>query len=192
MSSSTPGAVLYYTVDSTTTPTTRSPTYNATLGVIVTQTRTVVKAIAATVGSGPSAVAASAQVLLACESPSITPDGGAFVDYAEVVLRSEVAGASVHFTNDGSEPTATSAIFEFPICVGKTGTVIKAITMHPLLNMSAVTVSQVFTVKAAKPRLQPDAGVFEEEAKISITTATPGAEIHCTVDGSPATEDSPV
>ncbi|MFN9897505.1 MAG: chitobiase/beta-hexosaminidase C-terminal domain-containing protein, partial [bacterium] len=45
MSSSTPGAVLYYTVDST-TPTTRSPKDNPTLGVIVTQTRTVVKALA--------------------------------------------------------------------------------------------------------------------------------------------------
>ena len=191
MSSSTPGAVLYYTLDST-TPTTRSPKYDPALGVIVTQTRTVVKAIAATVGSGPSALAASPQVLVACESPSITPDGGLFVDYAKVMLRTGVAGASVHFTDDGSEPTATSAIFEFPIRVEKTGTVIKAVTTHPLLDISAVTVSQVFTVKAAKPQLQPNAGVFEEEAKISITTATTGAEIHCTVDGSPATEDSPV
>ena len=191
MSSSTPGAVLYYTLDST-TPTTRSPKYDPALGVIVTQTRTVVKAIAATVGSGPSAVAASPQVLVACESPSITPDGGLFVDYADGMLRTGVAGASVHFTDDGSEPTATSAIFEFPIRMEKTGTVIKAVTTHPLLDMSAVTVSQVFTVQAAKPRMQPNAGTFEEEAKISITTATPGAEIHCTLDGSPATKDSPV
>ena len=191
MASTTPGAMLYYTTDSS-TPTTLSARYDPALGVIIKTTRTVVKAIAATAGSASSAVAVSPQVMVACESPSITPDGGTFVDFAEVTLSSGVAGASVHFTEDGSEPDVTSAIFEFPFRVQKTGAVIKAVTVHPLLDTSAVTESLVFTVKAAKPQLQPPSGVFTEKAEISITSTTPDAQIHCTMDGTPATADSPV
>jgi hypothetical protein len=98
----------------------------------------------------------------------------------------------IHFTLDGTDPDETSQQYDAPFVIRQTNTVVKAIAVHPLLANSKVTTSAEFVILASPPELSPKSCVFTEKADISISTATAGAQIHCTLDGTTPTVDSPV
>ena len=102
--------------------------------------------------------------------------------------RPATAGAQA----DGTDPTPLSAVFGAPIALGTTQVVLKAMASHPDLTDSDVVVSLPFTIRATPPEFTPDGGTFVGEADIHISSATPGAAIHCTTDGSPPSAVSPV
>jgi hypothetical protein len=79
-----------------------------------------------------------------------------------------------------------------PFAVGETDLAIKAIAMHINLAPSNVVESAVYTVKASAPVLDPMEGDFTAEALIKVTSATTGAELRCTLDGSDPTADTDV
>lgn len=61
-------------------------------------------------------------------SPVISPDSGLHPDSIEVSLTSETPGAAIHFTTDGSEPTAASALYSGSFLLENSAT-IKAIAV---------------------------------------------------------------
>jgi len=65
------------------------------------------------VGQMPSTVA----------TPVITPNGGTFIGSVEVKLSVATAGATIRYTTDGSEPTATSWIYQNPFFLSSSVTV---------------------------------------------------------------------
>ncbi len=61
-------------------------------------------------------------------SPAISPDSGVHPDSIEVTLSCETPGASIHFTTDGSEPTAASLRYTGPLLLENPAT-LKAIAV---------------------------------------------------------------
>lgn len=56
-------------------------------------------------------------------TPTFTPDGGSFPGPIQVALSTATSGAQIHWTVDGSEPTAASALYTGPVPVRMTGTI---------------------------------------------------------------------
>lgn len=59
-----------------------------------------------------------------CYPPRISPKGGAFYDDpVTVTMFCPIAGSTIHYTTDGSDPSTASAVYEGPITVGDDCTV---------------------------------------------------------------------
>ena len=58
-----------------------------------------------------------------CYAPKISPNGGDFYDPFEVTMFCPIAGSTIHYTTDGSEPTVASPVYEAPITVSENCTV---------------------------------------------------------------------
>jgi len=112
LSTSTPNATINYTLDGT-YPTTSSPVYT---GPIKATTNTAIIAVA----SAPSynaSTGARGNYTIVAPPPTITPESGTFTDTAKVTMSDAVPGAVIHYTDDGSTPTASSPIYTGPITV---------------------------------------------------------------------------
>jgi hypothetical protein len=139
----------------------------------------------------PSTVSESVAYKLEVSDPTMSPNGGEFVDSVLVTIASDTPAARIHYTLDGTDPDATCPVYNRPLAIGTTGVVIKAVALHSGLESSNIVESATFTVKASAPELDPADGVFTNEALIKATTFTGGAEIRCTSDGSEPTPETP-
>jgi outer membrane protein OmpA-like peptidoglycan-associated protein len=92
------------------------------------------------------------------------PAAGDYTGSQMVVLSSPTPGAVIHYTTDGSEPTAESPIYTGPIRVDGPMTV-KAIAVAPDMPASAVS-SAAYTV--APPPPPPPARVAITEKKLEL------------------------
>ena len=73
-------------------------------------------------------------------TPVISPEGGVYEEPQTVTISCDTDGAQIHYTTDGSEPTAESPVYSEPITVNETMT-ISAVAMKDGLYNSAVAVS---------------------------------------------------
>jgi hypothetical protein len=70
--------------------------------------------------------------------PRLSPEPGVFVGDIEVTLRCGMPGATIHYTFDGSQPGASSPVYDAPISVKGTALTIKAFASVPGKRDSAV------------------------------------------------------
>lgn len=105
-----PNATIYYTLDGT-YPTTSSRKYT---GPIEATTNTNIVAIA-TAPNYESGQALRASYTIVAPNPVITPNSGVFATSATIKMSDAVAGAQIHYTSDGSVPTASSPVYYNPI-----------------------------------------------------------------------------
>ena len=152
----------------------------------------VFKAIASAARMAPSQMMECAAYVVTASAPTVTPNGGEYVGLVRVTLESATNESMIHFTLDGTDPDETSQQYDAPLVIRQTNTAVKAIAVHPLLANSKVTTSAEFVITASPPELSPKSCVFTGNAKISISTATASAQLHCTLDGTTPTVDSPV
>jgi len=125
----------------------------------------------------------------------VAADGGVFVDSALLTMASATPGAAIHYTLDGSDPTEQSALYTGAFTLEQTDIEVRAIAIHfwpPELKESNVSVSNVFTIKASTPKIDPSEGAFTAKVLVKLTSATSGAQIRCTLDGSEPTAESAV
>ncbi len=135
LSTTTSSANIYYTLDGT-TPTPASTLY---AGPITISTNKTLKAIAAATGFVQSATA-TASFTFSSQTPNVTfqPGGGTYSSAQTVSLSDTDGNASIHYTTDGSTPTASSTLYTGPISVTASAT-LRAIAMDPNLSDSGVT-----------------------------------------------------
>jgi hypothetical protein len=189
LSDTTPGAVIHCTTDGS-TPTPSSPVCT-TLQV---STTTTIKAIAVAAGYNNSAVASGTYTinLPTAATPTFSPVPGTYNSAQSVTLSDTTPGAVIHCTTDGTTPTSGS-----PVCTTlqvSTTTTIKAIAVANGYNNSAVA-SGTYTINlptAATPTFSPAPGTYNSAQSVTLSDTTPGAVIHCTMDGSTPTTSSPV
>ena len=101
----------------------------------------------------------------------------------QVIISATHADATIYYTTDGSDPiVGTSSIYSTPLTV-TIATTVKAIATHTgylASDMATLVITQVAT-----PTIQNNGS-----NAISITSATPGATIYYTTDGSTPTTSS--
>ena len=183
----TPDATIHFTTDGS-TPTASSPVYSGPL--TITQTTTI-SAIATLTGQAPSAVAtATYTIVQPVAVPTFNPASGTFVSSVTVTIGDATSGATIHYTTDGSTPTSSSAIYSAPIVVTAT-TTIRAIGVRTGMADSSVATS-VYTIQVATPAVSPAGGTYNQSQNVSLSSATSGATIYYTTNGSTPTTSSTV
>ena len=106
-------------------------------------------------------------------------------DDTHVQILCETPGATIHYTLDGSTPTAASPVYTAPVFV-PSNLLVKAIAYKEGMEDSPVVSYQVTAYKTATP-------VFTfENLKLNITSDTPDAIIRYTTDFTDPTEESDV
>lgn len=85
-------------------------------------------------------------VVEVCKTPLINPASGEVAEGTLVSISCETEGAEIHYTVDGSEPTADSPVYteEFPINADMT---VQAIAMKEGMENSSIAVAE-YTIKA--------------------------------------------
>ena len=125
LSTSTPSATIYYTLDGT-YPTTSSPVYS---GPITATTNTAIIAIA-TAPSYNASAGARGNYTIVAPPPAITPESGVLSEVANVTMSDAVPGAVIHYTIDGSIPTSSSPVYTGPITVSPQETATQVVLCH--------------------------------------------------------------
>ena len=105
--SSTDGATIYYTTDGN-EPTTSSSVYSSAIPVSSTTT---IKAIAVKDGLEDSDVAAADYTIAKVAAPVFSPEEGEVDKDSEITITCATEGATIYYTTDGSEPTASSTAY---------------------------------------------------------------------------------
>ncbi len=119
------------------------------------------------------------------KTPVITPAGGEVAYGTSCTITCATEGATIHYTIDGSTPTASSPTYSSPITINATMTV-KAIAVKAEMKDSGVaSTSYIITVpQVATPTMSPNGGAVDKGTTVTITCATDGADIYYTTDGS--------
>lgn len=151
ITSATAGSTIRYTLDGS-TPTDQSLLYNGAISVTATQT---LKAIAINTDMTNSSVATalytidtSAIVLPATvATPIFNPAAGTYTTAQTVTITTATSDVSIHYTTDGSTPTASSTLYSTPISVATTIT-LKAIAIKSGMTDSAVATA-LYTINIA-------------------------------------------
>ncbi|MEK8034942.1 beta-1,3-glucanase family protein [Ideonella sp. DXS29W] len=136
-----------------------------------------------TVGNGgPNTVA----------KPSFSPSPGSYSAAQTVTLATTTDGAVIHYTLDGSKPTPKSPVYSTPLSISKT-TTIKARAYKDGLTKSTISKGTYTLTKGnvATPVFNPAGGNYASAQTVTISSATPGAVIKYTTDGSAPTAASP-
>ena len=173
ITTTTPGATIYYTTDGT-TPTTSSTLYTGASEELGGKS---IKAIAVKDNMINSDIG-EGTVDIKCATPVISFDNIT----STVSITCGTEGSTIHYTIDNSEPTTTSTAYSGPFSV-TSPTTVKAIATHATLNPSAV--AELVIPQVATPTIQNNGS-----NAVSITTATVGATIYYTTDGSTPTTSS--
>jgi sugar lactone lactonase YvrE len=187
---STEGAVIYYTTNGT-TPTTSSPQY---IGAIPVSETTKIEAFAKAPDIEASPVVSSnytVTITPTAAAPVFSPDAETYIKSVSVTLSDTTKGATIHYTTNGSTPTATSTKYTAAIPITATET-IKAIAIATGFNNSAVS-SATYTIDSgitATPTFSLAAGTYGAEELVSLADTTTGAVLYYTTNGATPTTAS--
>src|SRR5262249_15117652 len=126
-------------------------------------------------------------------TPTFTPAPGTYNAAQTVSIITATAGATIKFTVDGSTPSATSPLCTGPMSVPTTRTLKALATKTGMANSAVATGLYTITMvtgTVATPTFTPAPGAYNAAQTVSISTATAGAMIKFTVDGSTPTAAS--
>ncbi len=182
VSTNTPSTVIHYTLDNS-VPSPQSPKYDPAAKIILSGQTVVLKTRAfqtdyldSDIFSATYTYVPPGQAL----APRAEPVDSVFTGSLNVTLISETEGADIHYTLDGSVPTAASAKYSAPIEINR-DTRIKAIAVKAGLLSSTVMEKSytrfIPTVRALKPIADPTGLEFSDSILVRLTTQTSGAEI---------------
>jgi hypothetical protein len=176
LSTVTEGAEIYYTLDGTAPDATKT---KYTVPITISASLTI-RAIALQEGLDPSETLEAVYIVKA-ETPAASPAGGIVDSGAGVTLSTATEGAAIYYTLDGSAPDGTKTKYTDPITIGASLT-IRAIAVQEGMEPSEI-LEAVYIVKAETPVASPGAGEVDSGAAVALSTATEGAEIYYTLDG---------
>jgi len=200
ISTSTADATIRYTLDGS-IPTASSAVYSAPIAISKTTT---LKAKAFKAGMNDSAATSATYTIEdvtpvgTVATPSFNLPTGTYTTAQNVAISTATAGATIRYTTNGTEPTATSAVYSAPIAVSKTTTIIaKAFKAGMNDSVSAAATYTIETIitpieTVVAPSFSVAAGTYATAQNVSISTSTAGATIRYTTNGTEPTATSAV
>lgn len=194
ITSTTNGATIRYTLDGSTPTPTTGTIYSGPANISSTATLKAVAYkggfIASTVTVGLYAIGSPPPQVAA---PLFSPAGGIYTSAQTVSITSATGGASFRYTLDGSTPTETNGtLYSGPVNFNSTLTFM-AIAYEGGFVDSTVTIA-TYTInlpqQVVAPVLNSPAGAYAIAQIVTVTSATNGASIRYTLDGSTPSESS--
>ena len=181
------GASIYYTTNGA-APTTASTKYGAALTVSATTT---FNAAAVASGDSLSPVAQATYTITAtAPAPTFSPLPGSYIGAQAVTLTTNVAGATIHYTTNGTAPTAASTPYTQPIAVSKS-TTIKAIAVATGFKSETAGIgAYTIETQVAGPVFTPAPRGYSTAQAVTLTDATAGSTIYYTIGGATPTAKS--
>jgi len=139
-------------------------------------------------------------MLLSCKpeqeqvaTPTFNPPTGVYTSIQSVTISCDTEDAEIRYTLDGTDPSQTNGeIYSTPIEVSES-TTIKAIAYKEGIANSQIAIATyaMNVQQVATPVFSPSSGtILNNDTEITITTATSGANIYYTRDGSTPTTSS--
>ena len=122
-------------------------------------------------------------------TPTFSPAPGVYGANQSVKIACATSGATIRYTTDGTEPTASSRAYSKPIAVTASTTLIAKAFKAGLAGSTAATA--FYTLKVATPSLTPAGGSYTTPQLVTVATTTSGATLRYTTDGNDPTEGSP-
>lgn len=177
-------ATIMYTTDGSTPTQTNGTAYTAAFAINKTTT---VKAVAYRAGLSDSSITVARYTVL-LDPPAFTIASGTYNVDQDVWLTTTISGATIHYTTNGTVPTAASPVFTAAITITGNGTTmtIRAITVLPGMPNSAVA-SNTYTIdydQVATPSVDFPGGNYNTDPlDLHIWTTTANATIYYSVDG---------
>jgi hypothetical protein len=191
LTDTTPGAVIRYTTNGS-TPTAFSTRYTGAITVASTE---LVQAIAIATGYSNSPISSKSYTytpLPPAAAPVFSLAGGIYNTPQTLTLTDTTPGAVIHYTTNGSTPTALSPTYTTSITVASTE-LVQAIAVATGYSNSPVG-SKFYTYvplpKANAPAFSLAGGHYTTPQSLTLTDTTPGATIYYTTDGSTPTTAS--
>jgi hypothetical protein len=193
----TTGVAVYFTLDGSDPVSGSSSLYKGPI-IISTVGTTVVTTLGSKTGFADSLVSsASYLVLEQVKAPVIHADGGpTFTGSATFSITCATAGAEIHYTLDGTVPTASSQTYsesgvtvalEPGALAARVFSVMAIAIKAPSMGDSIIVSAGPFRVQpqVAAPTLDPvSPGPYLDSVLVSATCTTPDALIYYTTDGS--------
>jgi len=122
--------------------------------------------------------------------PYFSPGDGLYTTPQTVTIGSGTPGAIIRYTTDDSEPSETNGtIYSGPVTIGSE-TVLLAVAYTNGMVDSVVNTAIYSFATVASPAFSPASGTYAVPQTVTISSATPGAVIRYTTDGSTPTESS--
>lgn len=118
-------------------------------------------------------------------APTFAPAGGSYTSTQSVTLASTTSGAAIHYTRDGSAPSAASTLYTGPIGVASPGATIKAISVKTGMTSSSVS-SATYVISGSRvenPSFAPAGGTYTTAQSVRLSSPTSGAAIWYSVNG---------
>ena len=188
-SDSTPGASIRCTLDGS-APTGSSTLYTGPISITVT---TVIRCFAQASGYSDSAPTGDTWMisLPTAATPGFSLAAGTYTGPLTLTLTDGTSGAAIHYTTNGTTPTAASALYTGPITVSASETV-EALAVASGYQNSSVA-SAVYTINipvAAIPTCSPAVGSYTSVQNVTLSDNTYGSSIYYTVNGTNPTAGS--
>ena len=121
-------------------------------------------------------------------TPTLSHASGTYTATFNATITCATTGATIRYTTDGSDPTASSPVYSSAVAI-TASTTLKAIAFKSGLAQSNAAAG-VYVLKVVTPSVSPAAGTYTTAQSVTITTTTPGATIRYTTDGTDPTGSS--
>jgi hypothetical protein len=130
-----------------------------------------------------------AQLPLQVAGPTFGPAPGTYGLAQSVEISTVTSGASIRYTTDGTTPSETAGtLYTGPIAVSATDTIKAIAYWGGIIDSPVVTGSYTIEPAVSAPAFSPGAGTYSSAQTVTLSTATSGASIRYTLDGSTPSE----
>ena len=105
------------------------------------------------------------------ETPTISPEGGNYNEFQDVILSVKGKGLKIYYTLDGSTPTSNDTLYEDAITIEKQGkTTLTAVAMNKDGHYSEpVSAKYLIELDAPDtPSVSPDGGTFHRASTVTV------------------------
>jgi hypothetical protein len=123
-------------------------------------------------------------------TPTFSLATGTYLGTQILTISDATSGATIYYTTDGSTPTTSSTQYSGPLAITSSQTV-KAIAKAGTSGVSGVgSVTLTIESQVATPSFSPVGGTYASSQTVKITSATSGATIYYTTNGTAPTKSS--